>query len=123
MGEAGVWIKPLKFLISNGLFLATLGFFMPMTNEIFRRSAAGRFVVWGSIATSLFELVYIIWRASRGEASHFNRSTPLAEAMYLLMGIAALGLSAAGPVLAWGIAGSDQKHANPNYRLAVILGL
>ena len=123
LGEVNVWIKPLKFLVSNGLFLATLGFFMPMTSEAFRRSASGRFVVWGSIATTLFELAYIIWRASRGEASHFNTSTPMAGTLYGVMGIAAIALAATGAVLAWGIARSDAKHTHPNYRLAVVLGL
>jgi hypothetical protein len=123
LGEINVWIKPLKFLVSTGLFLATLGFFMPMTSEAFRRSASGRFVVWGSIATTLLELVYIIWRASRGEASHFNISTPLAGALYVLMGIDAITLAATGPILAWGIAQNDAKHINPTYRLAVVLGL
>lgn len=123
LGGVNVWIKPLKFLISNGLFLATLGFFMPMTSDAFRRSSPGRFVVWGSIATTLFELAYIIWRASREEASHFNLSTPIASAMYALMGIGAIALSATGPVLAWGIARSDATHFHPNYRLAVMLGL
>lgn len=123
LGEVNVWIKPLKFLISNGLFLATLGFFMPMTSDAFRRSLPGRFVVWCAITTSLFELVYISWRASRGEASHFNLSTPIAGALYALMGIGAIMLSATGPVLAWGIARNDAQHFHPNYRLAVILGL
>lgn len=123
LGEVNVWIKPLKFLVSTGLFLATLGFFMPMTSEAFRRSASGRFVVWGSIATTLFELVYIIWQASRGEASHFNTSTPLAGTLYGLMGIAAITLAATGPLLAWGIVRSDAKNTHPTYRLAVVIGL
>jgi hypothetical protein len=123
LGGVNVWIKPLKFNVSAGIYLATLGFFLPMTSEAFRRSAAGRFVVWGSIATTAFELVYIAWRASRGEASHFNTSTPLAGILYGLMGIAALTLAAAGPVLAWGVARGDAKPANPAFRLAVVLGL
>ncbi|MFN7770476.1 MAG: ABA4-like family protein [Planctomycetaceae bacterium] len=123
LGGVNVWLKPLKFLISTGLFLATLGFFMPMSGDAFRRSASGCFVVWGAIATSLFELVYIVWRASRGEASHFNTSTPQAEILYGLMGIAAIILAATGPVLAWGIARSDAQPADPTYRLAVVLGL
>ncbi len=123
LGDANVWIKPLKFLASVGLFLATLGYFMPMTSEAFRRSTSGRFVVWGSIATALFELAYIVWRASRGEASHFNISTPLAGILFALMGGAALTMSATGPVLALGIARSDVKHTNQTFRVAVVLGL
>ena len=122
-GEVNVWIKPVKFHVSAGIYLATLGFFLPMTSEAFRRSFASRFVVWGSIATTAFELVYVTWRASRGEASHFNTSTPLAGILYGLMGLAALTLAAAGPMLAWGIARGDAKPANPTYRLAVVLGL
>lgn len=123
LGEVNVWIKPLKFLVSTGLFLATLGFFMPMTSEAFRKSASCRFVVWGSIGTTLFELVYIIWRGSRGEASHFNTSTPLAGTLYGLMGIAAITLAGTGFLLALGIARNDAKHTHPTYRLAVVLGL
>lgn len=125
---ADVWIKPLKFDVSVAIYLATLAFFVPMASEAFRRSAAGWFVVWGSIGTSLFELVYITWRASRGEASHFNIATPISAALYALMGIGALTLSAAGPVLAWGVArgGGARGGArpfHPAYRLAVVLGL
>jgi hypothetical protein len=123
LGEVSVWIKPLKFLMSVGLFLGTLGFFMPMTSEAFRRSACGRFVVWGSVTTAIFELAYIMWRASRGEASHFNLSTPLAGIFFALMGIAALILSTTGLVLAWGITRSDAPLANRTYREAVALGL
>ena len=123
LGGVNVWLKPLKFLVSTGLYLATLGFFLPMAGEAFRRSALGRFVVWGALATTLFEVVYITWRASRGEASHFNKSTPLAGALYGLMGLAALALAATGPVLAWGIARSSDRRTNPTHRLAVVLGL
>jgi hypothetical protein len=118
-----VWIKPLKFEASVGIYLATLAFFLPLAGDAFRRSTAGRFVVWAPIVTSTLELAYITWRASRGEASHFNTGTPIAKALYGLMGIGALTLSAAGPVLAWGVARGDSPTVAPAYRLAVVLGL
>jgi hypothetical protein len=120
---ANLWFKPLKFHVSTGIYLATLGFFLPMTSDAFRRSRAGRFVVWGSIVMTALELIYITWRASRAEASHFNSSTRLAQALYALMGIAALTLAATGPTLAWGVARADAKPAHPTYRLAVFVGL
>jgi Domain of unknown function (DUF4281) len=122
-GGVDVWIKPFKFEVSTGIYLATLAFFFPLAGDAFRRSAAGRFVVWGSIITTGFELFYITWRASRGEASHFNTATPIAAALYALMGIGALTLAAAGPVLAWGVAMGGATPVAPAYRLAVVIGL
>ncbi len=118
-----VWIKPLKFEASVGIYLATLGFFMPLARAGFRRSPAGRYVVWASIIMGAFEVLYIGWRASRGEASHFNKASTSAAVLYALMGVAALVLAAAGPVLAWGIARSEGAGVRPSYRLGVILGL
>jgi hypothetical protein len=123
LGGVDVWLKPLKFELSLALFAFTLAWFMPMASEAFRRSRAGRFVVWGFILPSVFEIAYIAFRASRAEASHFNVETPLAFLGYVLMGIGAVTLTAAAPVLAWGIARRDAPPAEPAYRLAVILGL
>jgi hypothetical protein len=123
LGGANLWIKPLKFDVSVAIYLTTLAFFLPMAGDAFRRSAAGRFVVWGAIVTSLFELIYITWRASRGEASHFNTATPISTALYAMMGVGALALSATGPVLAWGVMRADAEPVHPAYRLAVVLGL
>ena len=117
-----VWLKPLKFELSLGLFALTLAWFIPMASEAFRRSWARRYVAWGFALPATFEIVYIAWRASRGEASHFNTSTPVASALYGLMGIGALILTSTAPVLAWGIARNRSPIA-PAYRLAVVLGL
>ena len=117
-----VWLKPLKFELSLGLFALTLAWFMPLAAESFRRSWAGRYIAWGFALPATFEIVYIAWRASRGEASHFNTSTPLAAALYALMGIGAIILTSTSPLLAWGIARNRSPIA-PAYRLAVVLGL
>jgi hypothetical protein len=121
-GVAG-WLKPLKFELSLGLFALTLAWFMPLASEAFRRSWAGRYVVWGFAIPATLEILYIAWRASRAEASHFNVSTPAAAALYGLMGLGAVMLTATAPLLAWGIARHDAPPADPAYRLAVILGL
>lgn len=118
-----VWLKPLKFQASLALFAFTLAYFMPMASAAFRRSWAGRFVVWGFIIPTLFEILYIAWRASMGEPSHFNVATPTAAMLYRLMGIGAVTLTLTAPVLAWGIMRRDAPPADPVYRLAVVLGL
>ncbi len=123
VGGANVWMKPLKFEISVAVYLATLAFFMPLASPAFRRSSAGRFVVWSAVAAGTLEIAYIAWRASRAEASHFNTTTPTAGILYGLMGVGALLLMAASPVLAWGVARSDAPRTAPVFRLAVVLGL
>ncbi len=117
-----VWLKPLKFELALGLFALTLAWFMPLAGKGFRRSWAGRYVAWGFALPATFEIVYIAWRASRGEASHFNTSTPVASALYSLMGIGAIILTSTSPLLAWGIA-RNRSPIIPAYRLAVVLGL
>ncbi|HEX4765065.1 MAG TPA: ABA4-like family protein [Lichenihabitans sp.] len=117
-----VWLKPLKFELALGLFALTLAWFMPMASEAFRRSWAGRYVAWGFAMPATFEIVYVAWRASRGEASHFNTSTPVASALYGLMGVGAIILTSTSPVLAWGVA-RNRSPISPAYRLAVVLGL
>ena len=123
LSGADVWLKPLKFEASLALFAFTLAWFMPIVSEAFRRSFLGRYVVFGALGPATFEIAYILWRASRGEASHFNTATPGAAIGYALMGLGAVLLTLAAPALAVGIARRDAKPLAPAYRLAIILGL
>ncbi|MDQ0473780.1 ABA4-like family protein [Labrys wisconsinensis] len=123
LAGVNVWTKPLKFEASLALFAFSLAWFMPMASDAFRRSLAGRAVVWAFVVPAAFEIAYIVWRASRGEASHFNTATPAAAIGYALMGLGAVTLTLTAPLLAWGIARRDAPPADPAYRLAVILGL
>ena len=118
-----VWFKPLKFEVSLAIYLMTLAWFWPATSDAFRRSRSGRFVVWGSIATSAPELAYILWRAWRGEASHFNKGSSTAAILYALMGVGAVTLAFTGLVLARGVARADARPLPPAYRLGIVLGL
>ncbi len=46
------------------------------------------------MAAGWFEIAYIVFRAARAEASHFNTATPTAALFYSLMGLGAVMLTA-----------------------------
>lgn len=118
-----VWLKPLKFEISIAIYLFSFALLLPLTGEAFRRSWLGRLTVWPVIALLYFELVYIAWRASRAEASHYNGETALATMLYAAMGIAAVLFTAASGTLAYGLARKDAEPLPPVLRRSLILGL
>ncbi len=79
-----VWVKPMKFLISGGIYILTLGYLItlyPYSNRkkhIFRNIAS-----W----TLLFEVAIIVGQGIRGVQSHYNVSSPLDAILFGLMGI------------------------------------
>lgn len=123
-GEA-VWLKPLRFELSLAVYLITLAVFYPLAGTAFRRTRAGAFVIWGSIVPAVLEVIYIAVQAGRGLGSHFNTSSALYTSFYAFMGISALVLTAAAPVLGWGLLKNapktDSRYAA--LHLAIALGL
>ncbi len=119
----GVWTKPLKFLASLALFSLTTAWFFGYLPAERRKTLLARAVVWVLVATASFEIGYISLQAAQGQASHFNVSTPYHAAMYSLMGIAAVLLTATSPVLGLLIARHGDRSLDPAFRLAVVLGL
>lgn len=120
-GES-VWAKPIKFLLSVGLFALTSAWFIGDLPEARRRAAPMRAARWTIIGAGTFELAYITWQAALGQPSHFNEATPFHMVMYALMGIGALALTATTLPLAREIA----RHGtglSPALRLAIVLGL
>jgi hypothetical protein len=79
------WFKPFKFAVSIGLFSWTMAWYCHYLLD---------FNVipfnWTVITLFGFELVYIIFQASKGELSHFNISTPTHSLLYSLMGLVAV---------------------------------
>jgi hypothetical protein len=96
-----VWLKPWKFQVSLAIHLFTLALCaVPLAGSPgFARRLEGMSLV--AVVAGVFEVAYITWRASRGEASHFNVATPFAGAMYTLMGIGAVMLTACAGWLGW----------------------
>jgi len=118
-----VWIKPLKFEISIAFYLLTLALFLPLAGERFRDSWLGRYMIWPVIVPIVLEVLYIAWRASRAEASHYNRDSALGAALYALMGIGAVMFTLAPGFLAYGLARRDAVTLAPVLRWSLIIGL
>jgi hypothetical protein len=120
---ANVWIKPMKFALSLGLFALTTAWFVGHLLPAARRLRAVDAIVWVLIGSAAFELAYIALQAGFGQGSHYNVSDPLHALMYPLMGIGALALSATQPALAWLLLRHADPQRAPAYRLAVVIGL
>jgi hypothetical protein len=88
-----VWEKPAKFFFSLATHFATVAWALSLLNT---EQRATRGIIWAvrlMVAAAVLELIYIVARAARGEASHFNTGTPLDAALYSIMGIGALTLT------------------------------
>ncbi len=118
-----VWVKPWKFQVSLAIHLITLAAFaVPLAaSPGFAKSLRRMSVV--AVAAGVFEVAYIAWRASRGEASHFNIGTPLAGAMYSLMGICAVLLTGCAGWLGWRILRESRTGLSPLLRQGIGWGL
>jgi hypothetical protein len=117
------WIKPLKFEISVAFYLLTLALFVPLAGERFRASWAGRYLIWPVIVPIVLEVLYIAWRASRLEASHYNRDDWIGIALYALMGIGAVMFTLAPGFLAYGLARRDAAAMPEVVRRSLVVGL
>ncbi|MEB8329045.1 hypothetical protein OO009_06725 [Flavobacteriaceae bacterium KMM 6897] len=79
-----VWIKPLKFAISDGIYIMTVGYligFYPYTKR--KTNIINNIVAW----TLLMETVIVVFQASRGIQSHYNKSSIFDALLFMSMGI------------------------------------
>jgi hypothetical protein len=120
---ANVWLKPMKFALSLGLFALTTAWFVGHLLPAARRLRALEWIVWVLIGSASFELAYIALQAGLGQGSHYNVGDPVHGALYGLMGLGALALTATQPALAWLLLRHADPRRAPAYRLAVLIGL
>ncbi|RMG57583.1 MAG: hypothetical protein D6722_24740 [Bacteroidetes bacterium] len=80
-----VWIKPAKFLLSGGIYLATMTWILGLL-ESWRPARIQRLGRWlAGLLT--FEIALIVMQGARGVQSHFNVATPFDGIIFGLMGI------------------------------------
>jgi hypothetical protein len=118
-----VWSKPWKFHVSIAIHLLTLAWLATYLRPTPQRARAFGRLSAVALVCAVFELAYITWRAARGEPSHFNIGTPLAGAMYTLMGMGAVALTGcAGMLGLWLARAADFAHG-PLLQRGLALGL
>ena len=98
-----VWEKPSKFFLSLAIHMATLAWGISLLPAEQQRSRGIRIASLAFLAAALFEMAYMTFQASRGEASHFNDSTPFHDFMYSLMGFGAVTLTGTTAYIGWRI--------------------
>ena len=79
-----VWLKPLKFSISTGIYVLTLGYLItlyPYSNR--KKRIINGIVSW----TMIVELGIIVYQGARGVQSHYNMSSAFDGILYGSMGI------------------------------------
>ncbi|WP_083940252.1 hypothetical protein, partial [Saccharomonospora saliphila] len=80
---APIWLKPLKFALSIGIYSVTWAWLFSLLRG--RRRLAHR-VSTVIVGVALVEYAVIVTQVVRGTTSHFNLSTPLNTALWGLMG-------------------------------------
>jgi hypothetical protein len=93
-----VWDKPAKFFLSLGVQFVTVAWAMSLLQKPARGVKTASIIL---AAADWLEMIYIVFRASRGELSHFNTSTPIAAILYPIMGVGALSLAATSAFIGW----------------------
>ncbi|MEM9720554.1 MAG: hypothetical protein AAGA10_14935 [Bacteroidota bacterium] len=84
-GGTNAWHKPIKFALSTTILSWSMGWYtgyLGKSNDI-------NVFNWILVITLAFEVIYIGIQAGKGQASHFNQSTPFHSAMFSLMAVAA----------------------------------
>jgi hypothetical protein len=117
LASVSVWEKPAKFFLSIAVQAVTLAWAI----SLLPKPARGvKTATWMFVAALTIEMSYMIYRASRGEASHFNNSTVFAVIMYGIMGLGALTLTGTSAFIGWRV---WQQRGSDIMRSAAGIGL
>ena len=117
-----VWTKPFKFALSISVYFATLLWITRFLPTQFFATTKGKVIALSATLPALFEMSYILFQGSQGEASHFNFSSAFHITMYSLMGVGAGMMVLVLSVLAWFIARANALRSDP-LAMAVVIGL
>ena len=121
--DVGVWVKPMKFMAATVLFSWPTVWLVSIAHTSVGTTQTYSWITALLILTSLFEVGYITYQGSQGEASHYNNSDVLHMILFGVMGIAAVGLTATQAWLAWEIWQEQKTMGLSVVTLGVVIGL
>jgi hypothetical protein len=121
--DVGVWVKPMKFMAATVLFAWTTVWLVSIAHTSVGTTQTYIWITALLILTSLFEVVYITYQGSQGEASHYNNSDVMHMILFGVMAIAAVGLTATQAWLAWEIWQEQKTMGLSVVTLGVVIGL
>ncbi len=117
LAGVSIWEKPAKFFLSLTVQALTLAWAI----SLLQHQARGvKTATWLFTAAVCVEMSYMVFRAARGEASHFNTSTIFANIMYALMGVGAITLTSTSAFIGWRV---WQQRGQSLMRQAAGIGL
>jgi hypothetical protein len=122
VNEVGIWLKPLKFLVSLAVYYATLAWFHGYLSEDVRARRLGRVLVGLPIVVGLLEMTWLLGTAAVGQPSHFNRDAPIYAVTYSLAGAGATLLMLTALVTGILVGRAKEPSLPPAFRLSVALG-
>ena len=96
-----VWDKPAKFFLSLAVQYGTVSWALNLLPLADRASRLVRWPLVLMLIAGWGEMAYMIFRAARGEASHFNTSSLGAALGYSLMGAGAVTLTVTAAIIGW----------------------
>jgi hypothetical protein len=123
LNGVSIWVKPLKFEVSVGVYLLTLAWFVAALPEQVRKGRLVGILIGAALATAAFEIGYITWQAARGLASHYNVGDPFHRTMYALMGVGAVTLTAVSPAFGILLSRHRPEGWTTAFWLSAIIGL
>jgi len=122
IGDASVWLKPFKFLVSGGLHLVTVALAVQAMAPEARQGRLVRTAGALLLAATLFEVGYITLRGALGLPSHFAPGL-VGGILYGLMGLAATIMVGVTALLGWMILRRPAGHLPGAVVLGAGLGL
>jgi hypothetical protein len=118
-----VYMKPLKFALSFTVLFGTLAWVETRLTDKTRDGWTLRITGWVMATAFLSEMAYMMYQAGRGEASHFNMSTPFTELMYTtVMAVGAVALVLCTAIIGWVVKRDQDAAFSPAMREAIWLG-
>jgi hypothetical protein len=117
LGEP-IWLKPVKFSVSIGIYTVTLAWLISLLRKRTR-------TIWwlGTISAValVVEMVVIIGQVLRGRSSHFNNATDLDSTLFTVMGASIVVLWVANVVI--GVLVLRERFADAPTLWAIRIGL